>query len=99
LEGLNGEEIADIFSDVPSSEFSRESFAGAGMPILQLLVEASVTASKGEARRSIQGGGVYLNNVRIADVDRSVDLSDALEGRFLVLRKGKKNYHLAKLLP
>ncbi len=99
LEGLNGEEIADIFSDVPSSEFSRESFAGEGMPILELLAEAGVTSSKGDARRSIQGGGVYLNNVRIQDVDRSVDLSDALEGRFLVLRKGKKNYHLAKLLP
>jgi tyrosyl-tRNA synthetase len=57
-----------------------------------------VTSSKGDARRSIQGGGVYLNSVRVEDVDQSVALSDALDGRFLVLRKGKKNYHLAKLL-
>jgi tyrosyl-tRNA synthetase len=99
LEGLSGEEIADIFSDVPSSELPRQSFEGEGMPILDLLAEAGVTSSKSDARRSIQGGGVYLNNVRIEDVDRSVGISDALEGRFLVLRKGKKNYHLAKLLP
>jgi tyrosyl-tRNA synthetase len=98
LEGLSGEEIADIFSDVPSSEFPRQSFEGDGMPLLTLLAEAGVTSSKGDARRSIQAGGVYLNNVRVEDVDRSVGLSDTLEGRFLVLRKGKKNYHLAKLL-
>ncbi len=99
LEGLSGEEIADIFSEVPSSEFSRRSFEGGGMPILDLLAESGVTSSKSEARRSIQGGGVYLNNVRVEDTDMAVGLSDAVEGRFLVLRKGKKNYHLARLVP
>jgi tyrosyl-tRNA synthetase len=98
LEGLSGEEIADIFSDVPSSEFPRQSFEGEGMPILDLLAEAGVASSKGDARRSIQGGGVYLNNVRVEDVDKAVGLQEALEGRFLVLRKGKKNYHLAELV-
>ncbi|MFH1765676.1 MAG: tyrosine--tRNA ligase [Gemmatimonadota bacterium] len=98
LEGLSGEEVADIFSDVPSSEFPRGTFEGDGVPILDLLAESGVASSKGDARRSIQGGGVYLNNIRIEDVDRSVRLEDALEGRFLVFRKGKKSYHLAKLL-
>jgi tyrosyl-tRNA synthetase len=97
LAGLSGEEIADIFSDVPSSEFPRQDFDGDGMPVVDLLADSGVGSSKGDARRSIQGGGVYLNNVRVEDVDRSVSLEDALEGRFLVLRKGKKNYHLVKL--
>ncbi len=98
LEGLSGGEIADIFSDVPSSEFPRGTFEGEGLPILDLLAESGIASSKGDARRSIQGGGVYLNNIRVEDVERRVRLEDALEGRFLVFRKGKKNYHLAELL-
>jgi len=98
LEGLEGDEIADIFSDVPSSEFPSQRFEGSGMPILDLLSEAGVATSKSDARRSIQGGGVYLNNLRVEDPNRGVGLKDALEGRFLLLRKGKKSYHLVKLL-
>ncbi len=98
LEGLSGEEIADIFSDVPSSVFPRGTFEGEGIPILDILAESGVVSSKSDARRSIQGGGVYLNNLRVQDVDRRVRMEDALEGRFLVFRKGKKNYHLAEIL-
>lgn len=98
LEGLSGDEIADIFSEVPSWELPRQSLEGEGIPILDFLADSGAVTSKGDARRSIQGGGMYLNNVRIADVEKLVTLEDALEGRFLVVRKGKKNYHLAKLL-
>ena len=66
--------------------------------VQELLAEAGVASSKGDARRSIQGGGVYLNNVRVEDVEKTVGVQDALEGRVLVLRKGKKNYHLAELM-
>jgi len=96
LEGLTGEEIEDIFSDVPSSEFPRQSLEGEGMPIVDLLADSGVASSKGDARRSIQGGGMYLNNVRIQDTEGRVTPSDAIDGRFLVIRKGKKAYHLAR---
>lgn len=98
LEGLGGEEIAEIFADVPSREVPRQGLEGPGLPLVDLLVDAGVATSKGDARRSIQGGGVYLNNLRVADGERAVTLQDALEGRFLVLRKGKKSYTLVKLL-
>jgi len=98
LDGLSGEEIAEVFSDVPSSELPGGVFEGEGMPILDLLVESGLASSKGDARRSLEGGGVYLNNLRVGEADRRVGRSDALEGRFLVLRKGKKNYHLVKVL-
>lgn len=68
------------------------------MTLVDLLVEARVSASKGDARRSIQGGGIYLNNVRVEDTERRATRADALGGRFLILRKGKKRYHLVKLL-
>ena len=98
LEGLAGDEIADIFADVPSREVSRQALEGEGMPLVDLLVDAGVASSKGDARRSIQGGGVYLNNIRMEDVESAVTPREALEGRFLVLRKGKKNYTLVKVL-
>ena len=98
LEGLTSEEVADIFSDVPSWELPRQKLEGEGLPVLDFLADSGAVSSKGDARRSIQGGGVYLNNLRIEDVDRRVTVEDALEGRFLVVRKGKKNYYLAKLL-
>ncbi len=98
VEGLGAEEIADIFADVPSSEVPRRVLEGEGALLVELLADAGVTSSRGEARRAIQGGGIYLNNVRVADVERRVGVADAVEGRFLILRKGKKSYHLVRLL-
>jgi tyrosyl-tRNA synthetase len=98
LTGLGGAEIEDIFADVPSREVAHSELEGAGMALIDLLVDARVATSKGDARRSIEGGGVYLNNVRVDSVDRAVSPDDTLEGRFLVLRKGKKNYTLVKIL-
>jgi len=53
-----------------------------------------VATSRGDARRAIDGGGVYVNNRRADDVARNVTMEDTVEGRFIVLRKGKRNYHL-----
>jgi len=97
LSGLSAEDIQDVFADVPSSEIVRDRLSGEGVSFIDLLVESAVASSKGDARRSIEGGGVYLNNVRIQDVEFSVEVSKAIDGRFLVIRKGKKNYHLIAL--
>jgi len=97
LGGLNGEDIAEIFADVPSREIPPGVLQGEGMPLVDLLAEAGVATSKGEARRAVQGGGIYLNNVRVQEVDRLVRAHDTLEGRFLVLRRGKKNYTLVEV--
>jgi tyrosyl-tRNA synthetase len=97
LDGLGAEEIAEVFADVPSSELAKDALAGEGMTIVDLLAETGVTPSKGEARRSVEGGGIYVNAVRVEGVDSTVGTDRAIEGRFLVLRKGKKSYHLVKL--
>jgi tyrosyl-tRNA synthetase len=60
--------------------------------ISDVLVQAGLASSKGQARRDIEGGGVYLNNERVGDAARSVTNSDLLFGRFLLLRKGKRTY-------
>ncbi len=98
IEGLSADEIADVFADVPSSELPRDELGGAGKPVIDLLVESGLATSRGDARRSIEGGGVYVNNVRIDGVDVAVTSDQMIEGRFLLLRKGKKSYHLVALL-
>jgi len=98
IEGLGAAEVQDIFQDVPSSEVAHSQFEGEGLPIVELLALTPLFQSKGEARRMLQQGGIYLNNRPVADVQKSVTLSDCIEGQFLVLRKGRKNYHLAKIV-
>jgi tyrosyl-tRNA synthetase len=98
IEGLGAGEIADVFSDVPSSEVSPTALSGPGSGVLDLFAGAGVCKSRGEARRSVEGGGLSINNVRVVDVEAVVTIDDAIDGKFLVLRKGKKNYHLVRVV-
>ena len=98
LEGLDAIDIRDIFADVPSSQLAKTAFEGNGLPVVDLLAHSGLASSKGDARRSIQGGGIYLNNQRVSDQGQIVTLSQSIEGQFLVLRKGRKRYHLIEIL-
>ena len=62
------------------------------IPVVDLLVETGLTKSKGEARRTISEGGVYVNNVRVEDPDAQPATSDLIGGSWLVLRRGKKQF-------
>ena len=67
----------------------------AGLPVVEVLVASGLASSKADARRGIQGKGFYLNGRPIDDGELRVG-EDALQGppdaRFVILRKGKKNY-------
>ena len=97
VEGLSAGDVADIFAEVPSSEISKEKLAGEGKSLVDLLAESNITSSKGEARRSIEGGGLYVNNVRVSEVSQVLTMDDVIEGRFILIRKGKKQYHLVAI--
>jgi tyrosyl-tRNA synthetase len=97
MRGLEADVIADIFADVPSSGLTAGEFEGEGKDLLDLLVETGLATSRGDARRSIAGGGVYVNNLRVGDPETFVRIQHAVEGRFLILRKGKKRYHLVRI--
>ncbi len=98
LEGLGAADIADIFADVPSSELPRSALQDGGASLVELLAASGLATSRGQARRDIEGGGIYLNNIRVTDRDRTAGLEDTIEGQFLVLRKGRKKYHLVRVL-
>ena len=97
IAGLGADEIAEVFSDIPSSEIARSGLEGDGTGVLDMFADAGLCKSRGEARRSIEGGGLSINNVRVEHVEAVVGIDEAIEGRFLLLRKGKKNYHLVRV--
>ncbi len=98
LRGLGAGEIADIFADVPSSELPAAGLDAGGVGVVELVASSGLAASKGEARRAVEQGGVYLNNERVTDPMRPVTRDDALGGQYLVIRKGKRNYALVRIV-
>ncbi len=97
IAGVPEDVLLEIFSDVPSSGFPRSTLAAGGVTVTDLLVATGTAASKGEARRAIEGGGIYLNNRRVASPSDVVGEGECLHGKFLVFRKGNKTYTLVRL--
>jgi len=95
---LGAADLLDVFADVPSTELPAIRLEGEGLPVVDLLTEAGVASSKGEARRLIAGGGVYLNGERLEAAERRVVTNDAIEGQVLLLRKGKRQNHVVRLV-
>lgn len=92
LEGIAEPTFQDIIGEVPTKEIPRQKLEGQGMPLAELLVESSVCPSKGQARKDVEGGGIYVNNIRESNAQRSVTTNELLFGKYLLLRKGKRNY-------
>jgi len=98
LGGLGVDDLLDIFADVPSSTVPSADLKDGGLNVVDLAVFAGLDRSKRQVRKLIENGGLYLNNERVDDAEQTVGLADAIEGRVLVLRKGKKTYHLVQVV-
>ncbi len=96
INGLSAADIKEIFADVPSGVITADSLNGEGLPIVNLLSDCGFMKSKGEVKRAIAEGGVYMNNHRITDANTFIRKDQFIEGKYLVLRRGKKNYFLLK---
>ncbi len=81
----------EIDGEVPTKTIDQAKLAGEGMALIELLVESALCASKGQAKKDVEGGGIYVNNVREHDVHRSLTTKDLVHSHVL-LRKGKRNY-------
>jgi len=97
VEGVGVKELSEIFTDVPSSNLLESELQGNGISLVDLLKKSGFADSKGQAQRLIQGGGVYINNRQEKDIERKILLVDTIDQRLLILRKGKKSYHIFKL--
>ncbi len=97
LDDLRDADLEPLLADVPSSTMPRSELA-AGVALLELLTRTQLAESKGAARRLVQGGGVYLNNLRVTDPTRTVRTEDLGTETMLVLRSGKKSYHIVRVI-
>ena len=89
---LDEQTFLDIFEGVPQYEVSRDRI---GQPAVELFTQdAPVFASKGEMRKLVQGGGVSLNKEKLNAFDREITADDLIDGKYLLLQRGKKNYYL-----
>ena len=88
LEGMDG---------VVKSDFDKVKL-NSGIDIVSFLAEANIFPSKGEARKTIQGGGVSINRKKVNDAQMSIDNSLLLHNQYILVQKGRKNYYLVKLV-
>ena len=90
---LDEETFLSVFDGVPHFEVSRDQAVGA--KAVDLFAEATKCfASKGEMRKLTQGGGVSLNKEKLAAFDQEIKAEDLIDGKYLLVQRGKKNYFL-----
>ncbi|RCV49936.1 tyrosine--tRNA ligase [Marinitenerispora sediminis] len=89
LAALDPATLGAALAEVPNTEAAGP--AESLPPVVDLLAATGLVPSKSAARRAVQEGGAYLNNTKVTDVDARVSEVDLLHGRYLVLRRGKRN--------
>jgi tyrosyl-tRNA synthetase len=94
---LDGPTLEALAGDVPSVTLGRSLVLSGSFTVAELAVASGMQPSKGAARRLIKGGGVYLNNAKVADEGAAVGAADAVDGKLLLLACGKKNKVLIRL--
>lgn len=88
---LTADDIEQGFKDVPTKEVEKEDIA-----LVELLVEASISPSKRQAREDIKNGAIYVNGERNQDINYVLTVEDRLEDRFTIIRRGRKKYFLIR---
>ena len=86
LEGMEG---------VVKSDFAKEKITN-GIDIVSFLAETNIFTSKGEARKTVQGGGVSINRKKVESEKLKVESSLLLHNQYILVQKGRKNYYLVK---
>ncbi|WP_100402088.1 tyrosine--tRNA ligase [Bacillus sp. FJAT-42315] len=92
VKNLTAAEIAQGFKDVPSYEPANEE----ELALVELLVSARISPSKRQAREDIQNGAVSINGDKVTDTSYVLSEADKMEGKFTIIRRGKKKYFLIK---
>ena len=94
LKKLDEDTLLSVFEGVPQFEVSKAEIEN-GVKAIDLFTEkAAVFPSKGEMRKLVQGGGVSLNKEKLSVPDQVITAADLLDGKYLLVQRGKKNYYL-----
>lgn len=98
LQSLDENTFTSVFEGVPQTEISKEEWDACTnvLDLISVVTRNEVYASKGEARRAIQGNGVSINKEKITDEKLALKTLQLLQGKYLLIGKGKKN-HIVKI--
>jgi tyrosyl-tRNA synthetase len=90
---LDEQTLLDVFDGVPRFDLGRDQL---GQPAVELFTrdDVKVFASKGEMRKLVQGGGVSVNKEKLVAFDRPITSEDLINGKYILVQRGKKNYFL-----
>jgi tyrosyl-tRNA synthetase len=91
------EDVLEVFADVPSIDVEAARFEAPGLSIAEAMSLTGLAASKGEATRLIRGGGVYVNDERVADERGRLTVDRAVGGQLFVLRKGQRHRYVVRV--
>lgn len=94
LQQLNKEQLLDILDGVPQFPLGA---INETPKLIDVLASTGIMPSKGEARKMIQSGAISINKQKVSDVDYALQASDLLQGQYILVQKGKKNYYLLTL--
>ncbi len=97
LADVDPEVLAAVLAELPQADPSQWKGAAGTATAVELLVSTGLVSSNSEARRAIKDGGASVNNVKLTDPDQVFGTDDALAGRHLLVRRGKKNMAAADL--
>lgn len=92
IRDLDERTLLDVLSEAPSTRKNKGALGA--ITLIDALAETGLSASKGAARKDLAAGGIYLNNERVTDVARALQSTDLIAERYVVLRKGKRTYHM-----
>jgi tyrosyl-tRNA synthetase len=95
VDGLDEAGYEVLAAEVPTLDLEPGELA-AGVDLVDLLVRSGAASSKGDARRTIEQGGIYVAGEQTLDVERKISGGDAVGGRYVLLRRGKANHHLLR---
>tara|TARA_Y100000385_G_scaffold288640_1_gene355776 strand:+ start:2021 stop:3295 length:1275 start_codon:yes stop_codon:yes gene_type:complete len=97
LKHIEERDLLDIFEGVPQFDIAKSDFVS-GVQIIDLLAQKSqVFQSNGEARRMLQSNAVSINKLKVG-ADKVIGVDDLLNGKYILVQKGKKNYFLLKVV-
>jgi tyrosyl-tRNA synthetase len=95
LKKIREDMFLSVFEGVPRFELDQTKSKNSIMDLL--CTDTTIFASKGELRRMVQGGGLMINKQKVTDPENLLDPDDFINGRYLIIQKGKKNYFLITL--
>ena len=95
LRSLNERQLLEVMEGVPQVEGAKDTMSGEGLDFLTFLADSGAFASKGEARKMVQNGGVAINKEKVSDIGFKLKPEHLLNDKYLLLQKGKSNYILA----